>query len=240
MTAALDTSPVCDAELVDAVVRGDQAAFGRIYDRYADRLYDYCVGIVGHRDAADCVQEAFCVAAVDLPALRDRSKLRPWLYAIARNQALRTLKSRDREVACAELPDGACTEPGPDVHAVRNEMAAMVTRAEHGLSPRDREVLDLVYRRGLSGPELAAALGVSTASAKKLVQRLRDTVARSLGALLVARRVNSGFHDCAALSAIVPDWGGEYSILLRKRISRHIARCPDCDEERDRLLAPTG
>jgi DNA-binding CsgD family transcriptional regulator len=89
------------------------------------------------------------------------------------------------------LPDEASGEVGPDVHAARNELAAMITRAEGGLTDRDREVLNLVYRHELSGSELSQALGVSGASAKKMVQRLRDTVVRSLGALLVARQAES-------------------------------------------------
>jgi DNA-directed RNA polymerase specialized sigma24 family protein len=70
MTAQTDWNVLDDAELVGAAATGDRAAFAGIYDRYADRLYDFCVGIVGNHDAADCVQEAFCMAAVDLPTLQ--------------------------------------------------------------------------------------------------------------------------------------------------------------------------
>src|SRR3990170_1688545 len=51
-----------DAELVCGSMAGDKAAFAQIYDRYADRLYDFCVGMLRDYDgAADCVQETFCV-----------------------------------------------------------------------------------------------------------------------------------------------------------------------------------
>jgi RNA polymerase sigma factor (sigma-70 family) len=124
------------------------------------------------------------------------------LYAIARHQAFRTLKTRDRELASDALPDKASREVGPDVHAARNELAAMITKAQGGLTDRDREVLNLVYRHELSGSELSQTLGVSCAAAKKMVQRLRDTVVRSLGALLVARQAESGYHRCSELSTI--------------------------------------
>jgi RNA polymerase sigma factor (sigma-70 family) len=119
--------------------------------------------------------------------LRDADKLRPWLYAIARHAALRAIRDRRRESASDELPDEASVDAGPDTLAARNELATLIADAAGGLSDRDREVLELAYRHGLSGPDLAEALGVSHASAKKLVQRLRDTIQRSLGALLVAR-----------------------------------------------------
>ena len=79
--------------------------------------------------------------------------------------------------------------------AARSELANLIAEAAGGLSDRDREVLELAYRHGLDGPELAEALGVSANNAKKMGQRLRETIERSLGALLVARQVPSQ-PDC--------------------------------------------
>ena len=46
-----------DSELALAAARGDRLAFTAIYDRYADRLHDFCAGMLRDRDAAaDCVQ----------------------------------------------------------------------------------------------------------------------------------------------------------------------------------------
>jgi RNA polymerase sigma factor (sigma-70 family) len=240
VTAEFDWNVAGDAELAGAAAAGDRAAFAGIYDRYADRLYDFCIGMVGHRDAADCVQEAFYMAAVDLPTLRNPDKLRPWLYTIARHQALRTLRARNRETVCDELPEEPSQEDGPDTQAARNELAELVTQAEDGLSQRDRQVLDLAYRHGLSVAEIAETLGVSGASAKKMVQRLRDTVQQSLGALLVARQSASGHNTCPELAEILANWGGQFTILLRKRISRHMESCANCDHDRGRLVNPAA
>jgi len=38
-----------------------------------------------------------CTAATQLAKLRDPDRLRPWLYAIARNEALRCIRDRRRE-----------------------------------------------------------------------------------------------------------------------------------------------
>jgi DNA-directed RNA polymerase specialized sigma24 family protein len=54
-----------DAELARASAAGDRTAFADIYDRYADRLHDFCVGMLADRDgAADCVQDVFCIACL--------------------------------------------------------------------------------------------------------------------------------------------------------------------------------
>lgn len=240
MTAVPDWDIVSDADLVGAALAGDRMAFAGIYDRYADRLHDFCVGMVRDRDAAaDCVQDVFCTAATALDKLREPDKLRPWLYAIARNEALRRIRQRRREEPSEDLPDEASGDAGPDTLAARNELAKLVAEAAGGLSDRDRAVLELGFRHGLEGPELAEALGVSTASAKKIMQRLRDTMERSLGALLVARRGQSG-NSCAELGAILAGWDGNFTILMRKRIARHIESCPTCDQDRRRMVNPVA
>jgi RNA polymerase sigma factor (sigma-70 family) len=230
-----------DAGLARAAAAGDRGAFAGIYDRYADRLHDFCVGMLRDRDAAaDCVQDTFCTAASRLPQLRDPDKLRPWLYAIARNEALRRIRERRRETLSDELPEAISPEPGPDTLAARTELADLIADAAGGLSDRDRSVLELAYRHGLDGPDLADALGVSPNHATKLVYRLRETIERALGALLVSRRARNTGGGCPALAAILDGWDGQFSVLMRKRIVRHIESCPTCDEERHRLVSPVA
>jgi RNA polymerase sigma factor (sigma-70 family) len=235
MTALPDGKIVSGAELAVAAAAGDRAAFAAIYHRYADQLHDYCAGMVrDHHAAADCVHDVFCTAAAELPKLRDPDKLRSWLYAIARNAALRTLRERRRELTSDELLDKAAIGPGPFTLTARNELAQLVAQAACGLSDRDRAVLELAYRRGLTGPDLARALGVSHASAQKVVQRLRDTIERSLGALLVARRAPQ--IGCRELAATLSGWDGQFTTVIRKRIGRHIESCPMCDADRRSLV----
>jgi RNA polymerase sigma factor (sigma-70 family) len=230
-----------DTELAGAAAAGDRGAFAGIYDRYADRLHDFCIGMLRDRDAAaDCVQDVFCTAATRLPQLREPDKLRPWLYAIARNEALRQIRERRREEPSEEVPDMVSGDPGPDTLAARSELADLIAEAAGGLSDRDRSVLELAYRHGLDGPELAEALGVSAVAARTVTHRLRETIERSLGALLVARRARNNPHGCPDLAVILAGWDGAFTILMRKRIARHIESCPVCEEDRRQLVNPAA
>lgn len=230
-----------DAELVRAAVGGDRQAFAVMYDRYANRLHDFCAGMLADRDAAaDCVQDAFCTAATSLGDLRDPDRLRAWLYGIARHQALRRIRDRRREQLSDELPDVASGDAGPDTMARRSELANLIAEAAGGLSDRDRAVLELAYRHGLDGPELAEALGVSQTNANTMVYRLRETIEKCLGALLVARRAQSIPNRCPELAAILKGWDGQFTILMRKRIARHIESCQFCDSERRRMVNPVA
>jgi len=116
----------------------------------------------------------------------------------------------------------------------------LIAEAAGGLSDRDRAVLQLAYHHGMDGPELAEALDVSPSAATKMVQRLRDTVERSLGALLVCRRAKADPDACPELAAVLEGWDGKFTVLMRKRVARHIESCPICDEERRLRVTPAA
>ena len=86
-----------DGELVAAVVAGDPAALAAAYDQFAPALYGYCWSLLSEpADAAGAVRDTFVVAEAKLSLLRDPSRLRPWLYAVARNECRRRLTWRWR------------------------------------------------------------------------------------------------------------------------------------------------
>ena len=230
-----------DATLARAAAAGDRVAFAEIYDRYADRLHDFCVGMLRDRDAAaDCVQDVFVTAATKLVQLREPDRLRSWLYAIARSEALSRIRDRKREQLSEEIPDMPSGEADQATLAERGELAELIRQASGGLSDRDRVVLELAYRQGLDGPELADALGVTPRNANTLVERLRDTIARSLGALLLCRRIKADPDRCPELAAIVGQGDGEFTVLMRKRVARHIDGCLVCEEDRARMVTPAA
>lgn len=224
-----------DAELARRAVDGDQRAWTEIYDAYADRLHDYCHSIVRNRhDAADALHDAFLTAATKIGQLRDPSRLRPWLYSICRTQCLAALRKRSRERPDEDV--AAMTPPVVDRDEyVDAELRQLVADASLGLAAKDRAVLDLHLRHGLDGKDLAVALGVTPHHATVLLGRVRGNVERSLAALLVGR---TGRRECAELDAILGDWGGSLSPLIRKRVARHIDGCATCGERRERMVSP--
>jgi RNA polymerase sigma factor (sigma-70 family) len=230
-----------DAELAVAAAAGDRHAFAGIYDRYADRLHDFCIGMLRDRDsAADCVQDAFCIVSTSLGGLREPDKLRPWLYSIVRNEAHKRLRDLKRERPSDEMPEVVSHDAGPDTMAQRLELANLISEAAGGLSDRDQAVLELAYRQGLDGPELAMALGVTQTNANTMVGRLRETIDRSLGALLVARRIQANPSNCPELAAVLHGWDGQFNILMRKRIARHIESCDACEDLRRKSVNPAA
>ena len=228
-----DRSPgPTDRELVAAHLSGDPAAFAAIYDRYADPLHDTAAAMLSDRhDAEDMTHDVFVIAAGQLGRLRDPDRLRPWLFSILRHEVYRRSKRRSR-VRATDLSESAVDMSAPpDPHAdaadlERAELATFVREAAAGLGERDQLLLELSARQGLTGPDLADAVGVSQQQCHVLVHRMRDRVQRSIGALTVARR---GRTDCADLQALLRDWDGTFNPRVRKRVAAHVDDCDICD-----------
>lgn len=234
-----------DREVVAAVVAGDPEGISEAYDRYALPLYSYCRSLLREpADAADAVQDTFLIATAKLGGLRDPGKLRSWLYAVARNECYRRLRAGEVTSALDEAGDMPAATGGQAGTAEAVDVASAIEQAEvqqfvrdaiAGLNPSERDVIELSLVQGLEADELADALGVSRNHAHALVSRARSQLERSLGALLVAR---TGREACAALDALLAGWDGQLTVLVRKRVSRHIDQCETCGELKRRELSP--
>ena len=97
-----------DSEVVASIVAGDADGLAEAYDRYADPLYKYCRTMLSDpADAADAVQDTFVIAAARLAGLREPRRLRAWLFAVARNEALRILRAKNATPTLAQAADGS-------------------------------------------------------------------------------------------------------------------------------------
>jgi RNA polymerase sigma factor (sigma-70 family) len=227
---------VQDGEIVAAIVAGDPAGLAAAYDNYAPALYAYCRTLLSEpADAADAVQDSYVIAAAKLGGLRDPDRLRPWLYAVARNECFRRLRARGLSAPLDAVVEVTSDEPDLALRPEREELRELVVDALSGLNPGDREVIELNLRHVLGGDDLADALGVSRNHAYALASRARSQFEGSLGALLVAR---TGRDQCDELDDILAGWDGELTVLLRKRVNRHIERCEVCGERRRSELSP--
>jgi len=222
--------------MVAAIVAGDLAALADAYDQYAESLYGYCRWMLTEPDdAADAVQDTFVIAAGTLGDLRDPRKLRPWLYAVARNECRRRRRGPQRELDEAAEDADPATDSGGS--ADRAELRRLVRGALAGLHPDEREVLELSLRHDLDGADLAAVLGMSRSQAHALASRARGQLEKALGVLLVAR---TGRRVCPRLDALLAGWDGRLTVPTRQEISRHVDQCEVCDHRRRDVLRPAA
>jgi RNA polymerase sigma factor (sigma-70 family) len=225
-----------DSEVVAAIVAGDPGGLAEAYDKYAVPLHAYCRSILREpADAADAVQDTFVIASAKLGGLRDPGKLRAWLYAVARNLCHRRLRAGQATSALEDAAEVPSDTSDLGRAAERAELSGLVRAAMLGLNPADRDILELSLGHDLDGGDLADVLGVSRNHAHARLSRAREQMERSLAALLVAR---TGREACPALDSLLAGWDGQLTVLIRKRLSRHIDGCEICGERKRRELSP--
>ena len=124
--------------------------------------------------AEDAAQAAWSIAWRKLGSLRDPERLRPWLVAIAANEARKLVQSRHRrQVAEIRIrpPDDAGGDPSEEIDRLD------LFNALRHLKPEDRRLLALRYVGGLDSPEIGSLLGMSPSGVRghlsRLVERLR-------------------------------------------------------------------
>lgn len=186
------------AELLDAIRRGDAAAFDRVARDHAPRLFRLALRLTGHReDAEDLVQETLLVA---LPALRrfeGRAKLSTYLLRALGNRWKNRLraKSRSRIVEWFrgrrwDPQDTRDDEPGlapvdgaPSALELleAEDRAERVRRAVTRLEPHRRLALLLREVEELSYEEIASMTGVPVGTVRSRLARAREDLRALLG-----------------------------------------------------------
>src|SRR5690242_1490438 len=184
---------------------GDGEAFRTLTDPYRRELQVHCYRILGSmQDAEDALQETMLSAWRGLDGFEERASLRAWLYRIATNRCLNTLRdsarrparepgrplpfeppapSRYGEVLWLEpypdallegVPDAA---PGPDArYESREALALAFVTALQRLPARQRAVLVLRDVLGYRAAEVAGMLDMTEVSVNSALQRARATL----------------------------------------------------------------
>jgi RNA polymerase sigma-70 factor (ECF subfamily) len=155
---------------------GDTASFARIVAAYhADLMRVAYVISAGDQDlAADAVQAAWLVAWRKLGSLRDPDRLKPWLVAVAANEARQLCRRRRRETV-VEI-DLGMADPGEPDPAERADALDLEGALLH-LSADERALLALRYEAGLDSREIGSLVGRPAATIRwrlaRLIGRLR-------------------------------------------------------------------
>ena len=198
-------APSSEPELLDAVRRGDEEAFGRLVEPYRSELHAHCYRMLASPfDAEDALQETLLRAWRALPRFRGHELLRAWLYKIATNVCLSALARRGKRdlpidlgppaepdvEPGAPLPETVWVQPYPDdLIGLRDGYASPEARYEQReaielafiaalqhLRPSQRAVLLLRDVLGFTAAEAAGTLDTTVASVNSSLQRARRTV----------------------------------------------------------------
>lgn len=152
--------------------------------RELEQLHAQCFSwaltcVRGQRSEAEDVLQMTYLAIIEGRARFDgASSLKTWMFAVIRNQA----RSRSRQIryALQSLSRIATFAADEQASADPDAQADRVVAALHALPNRQREVLDLVFYRGLAIAEAAAVLGIALGTARIHYERGKAALRRQL------------------------------------------------------------
>lgn len=170
-----------DAFLVDRAVDGDVAAFEVLVRRYAPLMRAYARRVTGSAsDADDVLQEAFTQAWRQLADLNDGSVVKSWLMKITGHRSIDLLRRRREYVPVDESYDLADVAPGPEYAAAASSQMAALRHALDRMPEGQRQCWLLKEMGAQSYDEIAAQLGISSATVRGRLARARTTLMKEM------------------------------------------------------------
>ncbi len=173
-----------DRDLIASAQQGDRQAFTKLVSRHQRSVVSLTFRMCGDlRLAEDAAQEAFVRVWQNLKSYKPQYAFRSWLYRIAANAALDSLR-RERPTADIDSLSLADFRTSPEQSAEENERAAHVRRAIAQLSESLRVVLILREYQGLYYQEIADALDIPIGTVMSRLNSARAQLRHELRGLL--------------------------------------------------------
>jgi RNA polymerase sigma-70 factor (ECF subfamily) len=229
-----------DERLLAAARAGDRRSLETLLGRHQEEVYRFGMRMCRDpEDAKDVLQDTLLAMARGVRDFRGASSISTWLYTIARSFCIKKRRrskfapegerSLDTEVA---LEGNQVAAPGrpPDEALAGKAVERAIEEAIAALDPMYREVLLLRDVEGLTAPEVAEIIGVSTDAVKSRLHRARIAVRERVAPLLAVE------PEATGPQATCPDVLMMFSQHLEEEISaeqcsameRHLEGCPRC------------
>ena len=176
--AAADDAPDLN-ELLTRVGRGDEQAFGAVYDALGASVYGMAKRVIRDPARAEEVsQEVFIQVWQSAPRFdAARGNAKSWVLTLAHRRAVDAVR---HDQAATNRENKYDWSNGPDFDEVSETVTIsleheQVRRCLDSLTVLQREAVDLAYYKGYTYAEVAEALGANPATVKT---RMRDGLVR--------------------------------------------------------------
>ncbi len=182
-----------ETEAIRNVLAGDRDAYRVLMDRHFCSVARVAFRITGNEaDAEEAAQEAFLRAYNKLPSFRQDSAFSTWIMRITMNTAINLVERRKRDLSyhaptIADEPSTADhtvpvadRQAGPEISLLNREAVSLRQAAMAGLTPMERTAFTLRHMEDVPMSEIAAALNITSNSAKQAVFRAVSKLRRSL------------------------------------------------------------
>ena len=174
-----------EQDILSRASQGDQEAFGSLYEKYVERIFNYVYYRTGNvHDAEDLSARVFYRAMNHVRTYTDRGvPFSAWLYRIAHNLVANWHRDRSRhqEIPLADAPSIHLKGEAPEATVIQiQERDALLKLIRH-LPAERQQLLILKFVEHMSNAEIGEIMGRSEGAVKSLYHRTLLTMRDELG-----------------------------------------------------------
>ena len=154
-----------ERELIARLQKRDEAAFEELIRQYEKKVYTLCFRMCGNsEDAEEAAQDAFLALWRGIDRFRQESSLSTWIYRLATNACIDTLRRRKKQSGSVSLDD----------EELFVEAQKLLQEGLSALPEEYRKVLILREIEGLSYTEIAESASIELGTVKSRISRGRS------------------------------------------------------------------
>ncbi len=170
----MDLSKLSDEQVVELVRSVNKENYAEIIRRYQSKLVRYATYLVNDPDTgADIAQESFIKAYVNLNSFKTDKKFSSWIYRIAHNEAINTIKKYKKSVSIDETFDLGSGEDIED-EFIKDEIISRTHRCLNNMPIIYREPLSLYYLEEKSYEDISDILRIPTSTVGTRISRAKS------------------------------------------------------------------
>jgi RNA polymerase sigma-70 factor, ECF subfamily len=197
---ALDLIQSTDHDLVTYARSGSERAYRELLDRYQRPVFSLVYRMVRDRELAeDLAQETFVKVFNNLGSYNPRYKFSSWIFKIASNLAIDTLRRKEpRMVSLDGAPDArtadevessritiASSDENPEERLESKQLGEEIEGAIAGLRPEYRTAILLRHVEGRPYEEIAEIMEIPLGTVKTYIHRARSELRETLSHLRI-------------------------------------------------------
>lgn len=168
-----------EPELVASLSQGDQAAFRKLFDHYADAIYKYALSLLKSTDAAEeIVQDVFLKIWTVRATLDPGKSFKSFVFTIARNMAFNALAkaASDENLRQSVFYSSQAEAPAADVTIRESECKALKKHAIESLPEKRRQIFKMARKKGMTYEEISRELGISVHTVRNQMSKALETM----------------------------------------------------------------
>lgn len=174
-----------DEVLAHLVQQGDVNLFGVLMERYEAKLTRYLTKfLIRGEDAKDILQEIFIKAYVNINTFDQKRSFSPWIYRIAHNEAVNTIRKRKRDMIIPLDLDLLFPQPvakeTADKETQDKELTLLIEKGLEKLDPKYREALVLYFFEEMDYKMIAEVLQIPISTVGVRIKRAKDLLKKQL------------------------------------------------------------